>query len=313
MVDYFQLANKLSDEGKSEQAIEAYEKALELEGAWKRENWNIHYKLFLECYKYRYYKKAWGCSQNLDVFEDINLSADYYAMAANTCFKLGDTKSYYLDNMDYYKEGLNNCEKALKIDNSNDNAKAMVVKIWPEYRLLVNKYFQNLHINYGRENTVLKSIITDQQEILEKMNAVKEIFANDISQLQTELKMLFQKIETPILLRRKNSEKYAGKGLLESVREAGILIEQINEEILLDRFFDCFIWSKTVSFENYGYVTYSLEEDSDVDENTRERANTWNSEKVIVGKLQNDDLRSMVNKLKRSLKLFIGLTYELPK
>jgi hypothetical protein len=234
-------------------------------------------------------------------------------MAANTCFKLGDTKSYYLDSMDYYKEGLNNCEKALKIDNSNDNAKAMVVKIWPEYRLLVNKYFQNLHINYGRENTVLKSIITDQQEILEKMNAVKEIFANDISQLQTELKMLFQKIETPILLRRKNSEKYAGKGLLESVREAGILIEQINEEILLDRFFDCFIWSKTVSFENYGYVTYSLEEDSDVDENTRERANTWNSEKVIVGKLQNDDLRSMVNKLKCSLKLFIGLTYELPK
>ena len=58
---------------------------------------------------------------------------------------------------------------------------------------------------------------------------------------------------------------------------------------------------QVVSFENYGYVLHSLEEQSDVDENTKERANTWNSRKVLVGELQNDTLQSIVNELKYSL------------
>ena len=91
------------------------------------------------------------------------------------------------------------------------------------------------------------------------------------------------------------------KGLLESVKEAGIQAEQITKEILLDQFFDCFVWCKVVSFENYGYVSYSLEEE-DVDEYTKERANTWNSKKELVGTLQDDSLQSIIDELKYSLR-----------
>ena len=117
--------------------------------------------------------------------------------------------------------------------------------------------------------------------------------------------------------------KYADKELLESILNSQYSLGEITPEILLNEFYDCYIYKYVTSYENYGSVSYSLTNKGfkEVDEfhkndDSVNSANSWGGKKIKINELKtckNEPDKRVLYEILQSIRSFSIYFQDCPK